>query len=82
MTLEELKKIPFKMVAHLSLENEHCSTYRSNHPKINIEMCVHQPHKYGRPKGKSYAHFKWNGQVYKSIDKLISAINQEKNETE
>lgn len=82
MTLEELKKIPFKMVAHLNMANEHCSTYRSNHPGINIEMCVHQPYKHGKPQGKSYTHYKWNGQVYKSIDKLISDINQEKNETE
>lgn len=75
MTLEDLKKIPFKMIAHLNMVNEHCATYKSTDPNISLEMCVHQPYKHGQPHGKSYTHYRYNGKVYKSVEALLEAIN-------
>lgn len=82
MTKDELQKIPFRMVAHLNMEHEHCCSYKAVHPflpSLNLGMCVHQPYKNGEPKGKSYTHYKLNGEVYKSIDKFIKAINEVEN---
>lgn len=76
MTKEELKKIPFRMVSHLSMEDEHCSTYKAVHPFLYLGMCIHQPYKDGVPKGKSYTHYMWNGKVYKSFGKLLEDMNQ------
>ena len=80
MTLEDLKKIPFKMIAHLNMVDEHCSTYMSTDPEMCIEMCVHQPYRCGMPHGKCYIHYKWNGKVYKSVGALLNDINKEQND--
>lgn len=76
MTLEDLKKIPFKMVAHLNMVNEHCSTYMSTDPEMCIEICVHQPYRRGMPHGKCYTHYRYNGKVYKSVEDLLEAISK------
>ena len=76
MTKEKLEKIPFRMVSHLSMEDEHCITYKAVHPFLDLGMCIHQPYKDGVPKGKSYTHYMWNGKVYKSLEKLLDAMNQ------
>ena len=36
MTKEELKKIPFHMVSHLSLENEHRTTYSDDSGRLGF----------------------------------------------
>lgn len=43
---------------------------------LDLGMCIHQPYKDGVPKGKSYTHYMWNGKVYKSLEKLLDAMNQ------
>lgn len=72
MTLEELKKIPLHFECHLSMEEEHCTTYASEDGRIKI--CDHVPYKDGEPKGKSYRHYKLDGKVYKSWEKFVEAL--------
>lgn len=66
MTLEDLKKIPFKMIAHLNMVDEHCSTYMSTDPEMCIEICVHQPYRRGMPHGKCHTHYRYNGRNFMS----------------
>ena len=76
MTKQQLSKIPFKFIFHLSMEHEHCTTYEAVLPSMTLGMCIHQPYKDGVPKGRSYTHYRLNGEVYKSVDKLLQAINE------
>lgn len=39
MTAEELSKIPFRMVSHLSMAHEYCSTYLND--EYGISICKH-----------------------------------------
>lgn len=43
MTHEELSKVPFHFVSHLSMENEHCTSYESEDKRIGF--CDHVPYK-------------------------------------
>ena len=78
MTIEELEKIPFHFVSHLSMPDEHTTTYVSDDNRIGF--CVHVPFKYGKPHGRTYRHYMIDGKVYKSKKKFIEALkdyNQE-----
>lgn len=76
MTEEEFNNIPFTMTCHLNMCDEHCSTYVSTNPFLNLGMCIHVPYKDGKPFGRSYTHYMWNGKVYKSKKKLIDDMNK------
>jgi hypothetical protein len=39
MTLEELRKIPFRFVGHLAMEHEHCMSYVSKDGRLGY--CDH-----------------------------------------
>ena len=72
MTIEELEKMPFKFHSHMSMEDEHITTYLSEDGKIGF--CNHVPFKDGDPHGRSYRHYFPNGKVYKSKKKFLEAI--------
>ena len=72
MTEEELKKVPFRETCHMSMEDEHTTTYFSEDGKIGF--CNHVPFKNGEPHGRSYRHYWLNGKVYKSKKKFIEAL--------
>ena len=72
MSIEELKKVKFKFHAHMSMEDEHTTTYFSEDGKIGF--CNHVPFKNGEPHGRSYRHYWLNGKVYKSKKKFLEAI--------
>ena len=72
MTIEELEKMPFKFHSHMSMEDEHITTYLSEDGKIGF--CNHVPFKDGDPHGRSYRHYLLNGKVYKSKKKFLEAI--------
>ena len=72
MTIEELEKVPFKFRSHMSMEDEHITTYLSEDGKIGF--CNHVPFKDGEPHGRSYRHYFLNGKVYKSKKKFLEAI--------
>lgn len=74
MTYEEFKQLPFKFSGHLSMEDEHCLTYAT--PDGRFAYCVHTPFKDGEPKGRIYAHYKIDGKVYKTKEKLIKALEE------
>ncbi len=72
MTYEELKKVPFHFVSHLSMEDEHCTVYASEDKRISF--CDHVPFKNGEPHGRSYRHYMIDGKVYKTKAKFIEAL--------
>ena len=74
MTTEELQKVPFHFVSHMSMEDEHVTTYASDDNKIGF--CDHVPFKNGEPHGRSYRHYWLNGKVYKTKKKFIEAIKE------
>ena len=72
MTIEELEKVKFKSHSHMSMEDEHPTTYFSEDGKIGF--CNHVPFKNGEPHGRAYRHYWLNGKVYKSKKKFLEAI--------
>ena len=75
MTREELSKIPFKPLSHMSMETEHCMTYTNE--EYGIAFCTHVPVRWLNPHGRCYRHYWYKGIVYKSVKKLLEAINAE-----
>lgn len=72
MTEEELKKVKFRFVCHLNMEDENSSTYESEDGKLGF--CDHVPK---RPNGtfrKGYRHYRIEGKIYKKYDKFIEAL--------
>lgn len=77
MTQEELSKIPFTFVAHLSMEHEHCITYVNT--EYNFGICEHTPVKSdGFTFGRPYRHYRWGNKVYKTLPKFLEAIKDVK----
>ena len=76
MTLEELSKIPFHFVAHLSMEDEHTTSYVSEDNRLGF--CDHVPYKDGVPKGRSYRHYMIDGKVYKTKREFLKALKEMK----
>ena len=74
MTIEELEKIPFHFVSHLSMEDMHCTTYISDDNRFGF--CDHVPFTDGHPdrRKKSYRHYMINGKVYKTKEKFLEAL--------
>ena len=72
MTIEEFKKIPFHFTSHLSMADEHCTTYESDNGRIKYCQCV--PFKNGEPYGKGYTHYMIDGKVYKTQKKFLEAL--------
>lgn len=72
MTYEELKKVPFRFVSHLSMEDEHCTTYVTEDGRIGF--CTHVLYKNGEPTRRSYRHYMIDGKVYRSRKKFIEAL--------
>ena len=75
MTVEELEKVKFKFHSHMSMEDEHTTTYFSEDGKIGF--CDHVPRdEYGMVKkgGRAVRHFMIDGKVYKTKKKFLEAI--------
>ena len=72
MTIEELEKVPFHFVAHLSMEHKHTTTYESEDGRLGY--CDHVPYKDGQPHGRSYRHYRIGLKVYKTKEKFIAAL--------
>lgn len=74
MTIEELEKIPFHLVAHLNMEDMHCTTYMSDCKRFGFYD--HVPFKDGEPdkRRKAYRHYMINGKVYKTKKKFLEAL--------
>lgn len=72
MTIEELRKIPFHFVCHMSLEDEHTTTYASEDNRLG--WCDHVPFKNGQPRGRAYRHYRIGSDIYKTKAKFLEAI--------
>lgn len=72
MTVEELEKIPFHFVSHMSMEDEHTTTYSSDDNRFGF--CDRQPYKDGQPHGKSVRHYRIDSKIYKSKKKFLEAL--------
>lgn len=72
MTIEELKKVPFRCVSHLAMENEHCMTYISEDGKLGF--CDRQPYKNGHPKGKGCRHWRIDEEVFETQKEFLAAL--------
>ena len=72
MTLEELSRIPFRFVAHLSMEDEHCLTYESEDGRLG--WCDHTKKKKNGDFGRTYRHWHIDWKVYKSKKKFLEAL--------
>ena len=75
MTVEELEKVKFKFHSHMSMEDEHTTTYFSEDGKIGF--CDHVPRdEYGMVKKgcRAVRHFMIDGKVYKTKKKFLEAI--------
>ena len=74
MTIEELEKVPFHFVSHLSMEDMHCTTYISDDKRFGF--CDDVPFKDGEPnrRKKTYRHYMINGKWYKTKEKFLEAL--------
>lgn len=73
MTKEELEKIPFHMVSHLSLEDEHRATYVDDSGRLGF--CDITP-KNGFKFGKSRRVFRLDSTWYDNTDDFIKALKK------
>ena len=72
MTTEEFAKVKFHLVAHLSMEDEHTTTYDSEDGRLGF--CDHVAYKDGEPKGRAYRHYRIDNKVYKTKEKFLEAL--------
>lgn len=74
MTIEELNKIPFHFVSHLSMEDEHCATYISEDNRFGF--CDHVPFKDGHPdkSRKAYRNYMILGKIYETKEEFLDAL--------
>ena len=72
MTLEELKKIPFHMVAHMSMAHEHTCTYASEDGDLGF--CDHTRKTGDFTFGRTHRHWRIKDKVYKSKEKFLEAL--------
>ena len=72
MKFEELENVNFHLVAHLSWDDEHTSTYSSEDGVFGF--CDHVPYEDGHPKGRCYRHYRIRDKVYKTKAKFIEAL--------
>lgn len=74
MTDQDLAKIKFRMVSHLNMGTQHACTYESVDHEPKIEMCVHTLLRDDDTIGPAFAHYRFNGNVYKSKKKFLEAM--------
>ena len=73
MKAEELKKVPFRFCGHISMADEHQSTYCNEQygfKMVTITPCYDDGMRFGRTR----RHFYYNGKWYKSLKKFLEAI--------
>ena len=72
MTKEELQKVPFRFVGHMSTEKMHYLTYSSEDGLLGFSDCT-PILKHGQF-GKTRRHWRIGGKVYKSEKKFFEAL--------
>ena len=74
MTIEELKKVPFRETCHMAMEGEYTTTYMSKDGRLGF--CDHVPFKDGEPHGRAFRHYRIGLKVYKTKQKFIEALKE------
>lgn len=74
MTEEEFSKVPFHMVYHLALENEHTCTYESKDGRLGF--CDHTPKRNDFTFGRSYRHWRIDRKIYKTRKAFLEALKE------
>lgn len=72
MTLEELRKVRFRMQSHMAMEDEHIATYINE--QYGFVMIVRTPKKDEFTFGRAKRHFVYRGVTYKTLPKFMGAI--------
>ena len=76
MTEEQIKKISFHFSGHMSMADEHTSTYVSDDGRF--AFCDHTKVKEDfegmQEFGRTYRHYMYDGRVYKSWKKFVEAL--------
>ena len=71
MTPEEFEKVKFHFVAHMSMEDEHTTTYVSEDNRLG--WCDHTIYRDGQPY-RSYRHWRIGENIYKTKKKFLEAL--------
>ncbi len=79
MTKEELQKVPFHFVSHLSMEDEHISTYISENKRIGFSD--HVKYRNGQPTNRCYRVWMLDGITYETKTKFLEALKEVNFET-
>lgn len=72
MTQEELEKIPFHFVSHLSMVDEHVATYSDESGRLGF--CKITPKKDEFTFGKSRTHYRIDEKIFKTKEKFLEAL--------
>jgi len=72
MTIEELNKVRFKMVSHISMEKEHCISYMSEDGRLGF--CDFTRKKKDGTFGKSHRHYRIDNKIYETKEAFLEAI--------
>ena len=75
MTHEELYKLPFRMVSHMSLATEHFATYKAETSKGDIVIHTCTRKRKNGEFGKSSRVYVFRDKEYKTIDELLKYYN-------
>lgn len=79
MTHLQLQQLPWRFQSSLALEHKHVKVYDTRIEGVFICKYVYTLKRNGTF-GRSYTHYLFDGNVYKSHCKVIEAINQYQNE--
>ena len=73
MTLEELKRVPFKMGGHVQLKDEHQTCYYNVQYGFNMVDITKMKYE-GMVAGRTHREYYYKGKWYKKLDKFLEAI--------
>ena len=72
MTLEELKKLRFRMQSHIAMEDEHITNYCNDDYGFIMQVSTKKKNEFEF--GRSKRHFIYKGKRYRSLPKFLEAI--------
>lgn len=74
MTFSEFNSLEFRLLGHLSLRDEHCTTYASCGGRLGF--CDHVKLRSDGSCGRSYRHWRIDKKVYKTKESFIAALEE------
>lgn len=82
MTEEELKKLKFRECSHITYDDEYHTLYECvSEPligRLKLNAIVKRSKVTGEPTGKARVHYSLDGKLYKTKEKVLEAIKDEK----